>query len=133
MSLGKNIKALRESKNIKQEDLANILGVSIQSISRWENEQNYPDISILPSISKYFNVTTDYLLDIERRPNMAKLLKTVETFELNTKEEAEKMISNFKNDKFPILKDYKIIEKDGKILLEVMKEFNTDINDMKFN
>lgn len=133
MSLGKNIKTLRESKNIKQEDLANILGVSIQSISRWENEQNYPDISILPSISKYFNVTTDYLLDIERRPNMAKLLKTVETFELNTKEEAEKMISNFKNDKFPILKDYKIIEKDGKILLEVMKEFNTDINDMKFN
>ena len=133
MSLGKNIKALRESKNIKQEDLANILGVSIQSISRWENEQNYPDISILPSISKYFNVTTDYLLDIERGSNMAKLLKTIETFELNTKEEAEKMISNFKNDKFPILKDYKIIEKDGKILLEVMKEFNTDINDMKFN
>ena len=39
----------------------------------------------------------------------------------------------FKNDKFPMLKDYKITESDGKIILEVTKEFNTDINNMKFN
>jgi len=131
--LGKTIKELRNKNNITQEEFANNLGVSVQSVSRWENEQNAPDISILPDIANYFNVTADYLLGLEVKKSMAKLLKTVETFELKNKDEAEEMVLKFKNDKFPTLKDYKILEKEDKVILEVTKEFNTDINDMKFN
>lgn len=62
MDLGNKIRELRLKKNYTQEDLANILGTSIQSISRWENGATYPDISLLPLIASTFNVTVDYLL-----------------------------------------------------------------------
>ncbi len=62
MDLGNKIRELRINKNYTQEDLANILGTSIQSISRWENGATYPDISLLPLIASTFNVTVDYLL-----------------------------------------------------------------------
>ena len=62
MDLGNKIRELRLKKNYTQEELANILGTSIQSISRWENEATYPDISLLPLIASTFNVTVDYLL-----------------------------------------------------------------------
>lgn len=62
MDLGNKIRELRLKKKYTQEDLANILGTSIQSISRWENEATYPDITLLPLIASTFNVTVDYLL-----------------------------------------------------------------------
>ena len=132
MDIGARIKQLRQSRNIKQEDFAEALGISVQTVSRWENGVNYPDVSMLPSLASYFNVTADYLLGLERNDNMAKLLKTTETFELNTKQEAEDMLLKFKGEQFPVLKDYKISEVDGKIILEVVKEFNTDLDSMKF-
>lgn len=46
-----------------QEVLAEILGTSVQSISRWENSQTYPDISMLPIIANVFDVTIDELLN----------------------------------------------------------------------
>lgn len=128
------IKQLRIENNITQEELANELNVSIQTISRWENSVNCPDLSMVPLIALLFGVTTDYLLGVERRTkSMRKLLKTVETFELETREEAEDMANGFKRSKFPILKDYSISETDGKIILEATKEFNTDVDKMKFN
>ena len=132
MDIGARIKQLRQSRNIKQEDFAEALGISVQTVSRWENGVNYPDVSMLPSLASYFNVTADYLLGLERNDNMAKLLKTTETFELNTKQEAEDMLLKFKGEQFPVLKDYKISEVDGKFILEVVKEFNTDLDSMKF-
>ena len=134
MEIGMIIKQLRIENNITQEDLANELNVSIQTISRWENSVNCPDLSMVPLIALLFGVTTDYLLGVERRTkSMRKLLKTVETFELETREEAEDMANGFKRSKFPILKDYSISETDGKIILEATKEFNTDVDKMKFN
>ena len=134
MEIGMIIKQLRIENNITQEDLANELNVSIQTISRWENSVNCPDLSMVPLIALLFGVTTDYLLGVEKRTkSMRKLLKTVETFELETREEAEDMANGFKRSKFPILKDYSISETDGKIILEATKEFNTDVDKMKFN
>ncbi len=134
MEIGMIIKQLRIENNITQEELANELNVSIQTISRWENSVNCPDLSMVPLIALLFGVTTDYLLGVERRTkSMRKLLKTVETFELETREEAEDMANGFKRSKFPILKDYSISETDGKIILEATKEFNTDVDKMKFN
>ena len=132
MELGKTIKELRNRKGIKQDDFASAVGVSVQTVSRWENDVNVPDLSMLPILAKYFNVTTDYLLGVKGEPMMAKLMKTVETFELSSKEDAEKMVSDFRKASFPKLVASTIAEKDGVTVLEVVKEFGVDVNAMKF-
>lgn len=65
MILEENLRALRGKENITQEQLAEVLGVSPQAVSRWENGAAFPDISLLPVIAGYFNVTTDYLLGVD--------------------------------------------------------------------
>lgn len=132
MDIGTTIRNLRLQRGITQEEFASALSVSVQTISRWENSVNCPDLSFIPLIASFFNVTTDFLFGMEGDSNMAKLLKTVETLEVGNKKEAEEMAMKFKGDKFPILKDYKITEIDGKTILEVTKEFNVDVDKMKF-
>lgn len=60
--IGEQLKALRKEKQITQEVLADVLGVSYQSVSRWELGVCYPDMELLPSIANYFGVTIDQLL-----------------------------------------------------------------------
>lgn len=59
---GDNLSLLRKEKNMEQKTLAKVLGVSQQTISRWENNVVEPDIKSLIKIADYFDVTTDYLL-----------------------------------------------------------------------
>lgn len=65
LQLGKTLKRLRREKDITQEELAEILGVSFQSVSRWELGVCYPDMALLPAIASFFNVTVDALLGID--------------------------------------------------------------------
>ena len=60
-SIGENIAALRKQKGITQEALASAIGVSPQSISKWENNTNMPDIMLLPIIADIFQVSIDNL------------------------------------------------------------------------
>ncbi len=62
--IGETIKKLRKEKNITQEALANFIGVSYQSVSKWERYESYPDITLIPSIAAFFGVTTDMLLGV---------------------------------------------------------------------
>lgn len=62
MDLGKNIKCCRKKKGLTQEQLAYELGVSSQAISRWENNITYPDITMLPMIADFFEVSLDWLM-----------------------------------------------------------------------
>ncbi len=62
MTIGKRIAQYRRQKNLKQEELANALGISPQAVSKWENDQTCPDISLLPRLAKLLGVTTDELL-----------------------------------------------------------------------
>ena len=55
---------LRKKNNLTQQELGDILGVSYQTISKWENGVAYPDISVLPQISSYFGVSVDVLLGL---------------------------------------------------------------------
>lgn len=62
MSIGKKIAALRREKGLKQDELAGMLSVSPQAVSKWENDQTCPDISLLPELAKILGVTVDELL-----------------------------------------------------------------------
>ncbi len=61
-TIGKRIAQLRKNKGLKQENLAEMLGVSGQAVSKWENDQSCPDISILPQLAQILGVTVDELL-----------------------------------------------------------------------
>jgi len=61
-TLGKRIANLRREKELKQDDLAQMLDVSPQAVSKWENDQTCPDISLLPELAKILGVTVDELL-----------------------------------------------------------------------
>lgn len=62
LQIGEIIRALRKNKGVTQEQLAEILDVSTPAISKWESGQTNPDISMLPVIARYFQVTIDFLL-----------------------------------------------------------------------
>ena len=63
MKLGEKIKFLRKQKNISQEVFANYLGVSFQAVSKWENGNTMPDVTLIPAIASFFGVSTDELFD----------------------------------------------------------------------
>ena len=52
-------KDLRKQREMTQEQIAEVLGVSCQAISKWETNLSYPDISLLPIIADYFGVSVD--------------------------------------------------------------------------
>lgn len=62
MTLGHKLSKLRKENNYTQEQLADVLGVSRQAISKWESDVAYPETDKLIRICKLFNCTTDYLL-----------------------------------------------------------------------
>lgn len=61
--IGTKIHTLRKNKNITQAQLAEVLSVSSQSVSKWENNLSLPDISPLPVIARYFGITMDELFN----------------------------------------------------------------------
>ena len=63
MTIAEKIKQLRKDNNMTQEDLAEKLNVSRQTISKWETNISIPDADNIVAISKLFNITTDELLD----------------------------------------------------------------------
>ncbi len=81
MSIGTTIKKLRRDRNITQEQLAEMLGISTNAVSQWECEKTAPDISHLPILANIFEVSADILLEID----IAKNKKQSEIKEFTTK------------------------------------------------
>ena len=68
--IGETIKRLRRERDLTQEEVATHLGVSFQSISKWERGDGYPDITMLPALANYFGISVDELLgtsELEKR------------------------------------------------------------------
>ena len=65
MSIGSKIAQLRKTKGITQEELAQLLSVTNQAVSKWESDQCCPDIQLLPKLADTFGVTIDALFDRE--------------------------------------------------------------------
>lgn len=66
INLKDKLRALRQQKNVTQEALANHLGITPQSVGKWERGEGFPDITLLPKIAFYFDVTVDELLGVEQ-------------------------------------------------------------------
>ena len=62
--LNERIREIRMAKKMSQVELANILGVTKQSVSNWENDNIQPSIDMLIRLSNIFNASTDYLLGL---------------------------------------------------------------------
>ncbi len=76
LNIADRIQYLRKEKHFSQEELADKLGVSRQSVSKWESEQSNPDLEKIILMSEVFEVTTDYILKgIEPAPDQSKNIK----------------------------------------------------------
>lgn len=65
LTIGDNLKQLRLRKGLTQEQLAEIFNVSPQAVSRWENGTTYPDITLLPGLAIFYDVSVDDLIGME--------------------------------------------------------------------
>lgn len=63
MTLGQKLRKIRSKFGLSQEQLAEVINVSRQAITKWENDGGLPDVSNLQEISEVFGVTVDYLLN----------------------------------------------------------------------
>jgi len=65
IQLSKKLKLMRRKNNSTQDELAMYLGISPQAVSKWERNEGYPDITLLPKIAGYFHVSVDELLGVD--------------------------------------------------------------------
>ena len=80
IKIGEKIRQLRQRDGRKQEDLAGVLGVSPQAVSRWEANGGYPDMELIPAIANYFNVSIDELFGYskDRQEKLKNILNEAE-------------------------------------------------------
>lgn len=105
-----NLKTLRNEKKISQKAMADILGVSQQTISNYENSEIEPDIDSLARIADYFDTSIDYLVG---RAKLRGQTETSETFELS-------------NDETRMLKQYRSLSEKEKQCIDLMLQTLAD-------
>lgn len=82
MTIGQKLKSLRVKQGLTQKDLADQLHVTFQTVSKWENDENEPDISTLKELAKLYDCSIDYLLseddeEEEKKEETPPVTKTV--------------------------------------------------------
>ncbi len=78
LAIGENIRNFRKKNDLTQEALAERLGVTYQSVSRWENGSTYPDLELIPAIAEVLAITVDELLGM---PQIEKEKRAVKAFD----------------------------------------------------
>ena len=102
MNLGNNLFQARKKAGLSQEMVAEKLGVSRQTISKWETDETIPDIYQSKKMAKLYNLTLDELIDFDID------IKEIEEIIKNTDKEKESKINwtNAWSKKYPVLKNY---------------------------
>lgn len=96
----KNLKKLRNEFKISQQQLANSIGVSQQSINKYENQDVEPDIAVIIKIADYFSVSVDYLVGRKMSPDF--------------------VVSSLTKDEKQILSKYKTLNKKEKDIIKLL-------------
>ena len=76
-TIGNNIKAYRKNKGFTQEELADLLSVTPQAVSKWESENGLPDVSMLIPLAQILGVSTDALLGYDSMSENEELITRV--------------------------------------------------------
>lgn len=93
MAIGTIIKQLRQEQNVTQEQLADALGITSRAVSQWECDRTAPDISQLPALANFFDVTTDQLLGVDIKRREEEVEKIIDKWcELNNAGETKAII-----------------------------------------
>ena len=102
IKVGAFLKGLRREKGITQEQLAEELGVSSRTISRWETGNNMPDLSLLVEVAEYFDVSIPEIIKGERKSeDMKEEVKEVaEIMSDYAKAEKEQLVKSIRNMSF---------------------------------
>ncbi len=102
IKIGSFLKTLRKEKNLTQEQLAEQLGVSNRTVSRWETGNNMPDISLLTEIAEFYDVSIPELINGERKSEEMKeeVKEVAETMSYYAKAEKEQLVKSIRNMSF---------------------------------
>lgn len=87
MSLGKVIRKYRKIRNLTQEEMASRLGVSAPAVNKWENENSYPDITLLAPIARLLDISLDTLLCFREELTMEEINEILREVNRRVKEE----------------------------------------------
>ncbi len=102
-----NLKRLRKERELTQEFLADFLGVSFQAVSKWEREESYPDITMLPVIASFFDVSTDELLGVNRAEDEEYIVSRLQEYDNLTDHKLMKKLINELKAKYP--SDFRVL------------------------
>jgi len=87
MSIGTNIKRLRSTKNITQEQLSVAMNVTCAAVSKWERGETYPDITLLQPLAYFFGVTLDELMGYDQEKIQAEIDEVIDLYRKHWKDE----------------------------------------------
>lgn len=97
LEIGEVISKLRKEKGLTQEQLAGFVGISTPAVSKWESNVSYPDITMLPTLAKFFSVTIDELLNYNNILNKDEeekvFIKCGEKIQVNAEERLDLCLS----------------------------------------
>lgn len=94
---GENLKKKRKERDLTQENLADFFGVTFQAVSKWERGEGYPDITVLPDIASFFNVSVDDLLGLNQARSEEKLSSLIKEYDsLSNKQSRKEMLNKMK-------------------------------------
>ncbi|MDR0859298.1 MAG: helix-turn-helix domain-containing protein [Oscillospiraceae bacterium] len=121
IKISENLKKLRRSHDLTQEELADIVGVSAQSISKWERGDNFPDITLLPAIANFFEVTLDELVGMSEIRGE----KRIADLKALTEERKTKAVSDYQRKVSfdPVIAEWRELVRDMPHNLEVQYVF----------
>ena len=106
--IGQRIRELRRKNDLTQEKMADYLGVTYQSVSKWECGTTYPDLAMIVPIARLLHVTADELLGMDAPENDERkayfdgeydLDRAVELIQQNTRHYAKRQLTWFRRDK----------------------------------
>ena len=138
INIARKLVTKRREKGITQEDIALYIGVSKASVSKWETGQSYPDITFLPQLATYFNISIDELMgyspqmtkkDIKKLYNRLSSSFATDSFE-DTLEECRRVIKKYYSC-FPLLFQMAVLLVNHHMLIEEKEEQESILNEAK--